>query len=293
MIRSMTGYGRAEVVAEKIAVSVEARSLNHRHLEIALKLPRSFTGLELEARRLIQGHIQRGRLDVSASLRPLADGKSALALDAALARHYLEQMRALGDTLGLRGAPTLEWLLERPGVVTLGEADPIAPEVGWPVLAQALTRAMEDLVARREAEGEALGKELTSLHEALSAEVARMEARVPAALAQRTERVRERIRALLDDVPLDEGRVLTEAAVWAEKTDVSEELARLKAHLQQFAGLVKEGGPVGRTLDFLVQEMNREVNTVASKANDLELSQLVLASKGHLERIREQIQNVE
>ncbi len=293
MIRSMTGYGRAEVVADKIAVSVEARSLNHRHLDIALKLPRSFAGLELEARRLIQGHIHRGRLDVSASIRPLGDGKSALTLDTALARHYVEQVRALGETLGLRAAPTLEWLLERPGIVTLGEPEPFAPEAGWPVLADALTRAMEDLVARREAEGEALGKELTSLHEALSAEVARMEVRVPVALAQRTERVRERIRALLGDVPLDEGRLFMEVAVWAEKTDVSEELVRLKAHLQQFAGLLREGGPVGRTLDFLVQEMNREVNTLASKANDLELSQLALASKGYLERIREQVQNVE
>ena len=293
MIRSMTGYGRAEVVADKIAVSVEARSLNHRHLEIALKLPRSFAGLELEARRLIQGHIQRGRLDVSASARPLADGKSALTLDTALARHYVEQVRTLGETLGLRAAPTLEWLLERPGIVTLGELEPLAPEAGWPVLADALTRAMEDLVARREAEGEALGKELTSLHDALSAEVARMEARVPVALALRIERARERIRALLGDVPLDEGRLLMEVAVWAEKTDVSEELVRVKAHLQQFAGLLREGGPVGRTLDFLVQEMNREVNTLASKANDLELSQLAVASKGHLERIREQVQNVE
>lgn len=293
MIRSMTGYGRAEVVAEKIAVSVEARSLNHRHLDIALKLPRSLTTLELEARRLIQGYIQRGRLDVSASVRPLAEGKGALTLDTALARHYVEQMRVLAETLGLRAKPTLEWLLERPGVVTPGESEAIAPEAGWPVLAEALTRAMQELVARREAEGGALAKELLALHEALSLEVDRMAERAPAALAQRTERVRERIRALLGDVPLDEGRLLMEVAVWAEKTDVSEELARLRAHLQQFAGLLKEGGPVGRTLDFLVQEMNREVNTVASKANDLELSQLAVAAKGHLERIREQVQNVE
>ena len=293
MIRSMTGFGRAEVAGEKITVSVEARSLNHRHLEIALKLPRSFAGLEVEARRLIQGQIQRGRLDVSVSVKPLAEGGSALQLDATLARHYVEQLRQLSEALGLRGAPTVEWLLERPGVVTLGEPETIAPESGWPVLAEALARAMEELVRRREAEGEALGKELLTLHEALSAEVERMGQRVPVSLAQRAARVRERIRALLADHTLDEGRLAMEAAVWAEKTDISEELARLKAHLQQFAGLLKEGGAVGRTLDFLVQEMNREVNTVASKANDLELSQLALASKGHLEKIREQVQNVE
>jgi uncharacterized protein (TIGR00255 family) len=205
----------------------------------------------------------------------------------------LEQALALGDALALRGAPTVEWLLERPGVVTLGEPEAIAPEAGWPVLAEALARTMEELVARREAEGGALAKELAALSEALAAEVERMAQRVPAALAQRAARVRERIKALLDEHPLDEGRLAMEAAVWADKTDISEELARLKAHLSQFTGLLKEGGPVGRTLDFLVQELNREANTVASKANDLELSQLALAAKGHLEKIREQVQNVE
>ena len=293
MIRSMTGYGRTEVMGEKIAVSVEARSLNHRHLDIALRLPRSFAAFELEARRLIQGQIQRGRLDVSVSVKPLAEGGGALKVDAALARQYVEQMRALGDALGLRGAPTVDWLLERPGVVTLGEPDAIAPEAGWPVLAQALTRAVEELVSRREAEGDALAKDLTALHEALGAEVERMGLRVPVALRERTQRVRERIKTLLSEHPVDEGRLAMEAAVWAEKTDISEELTRLRAHLGQFAGLLKEGGAVGRTLDFLVQEMNREVNTAASKANDLELSQLALASKGHLEKIREQVQNVE
>lgn len=293
MIRSMTGYGRAEVMGEKIAVSVEARSLNHRHLDVALKLPRAFAGLELEARRLIQEHVQRGRLDVSVSLKPLAEGGSALTLDTALARHYVEQVRRLSEALGLKGAATIEWLLERPGIVTQGEPEPLAPEAGWPALSEALSRAMKELIGRREAEGEALGKELAGLHEALAAEVDRMEARAPAALSQRTTRVRERLQALLGEISLDEGRLAMEAAVWAEKTDVSEELARLKAHLGQFAGLLKDGGAVGRTLDFLVQEMNREVNTIASKANDLELSQLALAAKGHLEKIREQIQNVE
>ncbi len=293
MIRSMTGYGRAEVVGERIVVSVEARSLNHRHLDVALKLPRSLAGLELEARRLLQGQIQRGRLDVSVGVKPLAEGGSALKVDAALARRYIDQALALSDALGLDAEPTVEWVLERPGVVTLGEPDAVAPEAGWPVLAEALARAMEDLVARREAEGEALAKDLTALYDALAAEVERMTQRVPAALAQRAQRVRERIKAILGEHPVDEGRLTMEAAVWAEKTDISEELARLKTHLGQFAGLLREGGPVGRTLDFLVQEMNREVNTVASKANDLELSQLALASKGHLEKIREQVQNVE
>jgi uncharacterized protein (TIGR00255 family) len=289
----MTGYGRAEVLGEKHAVCVEARSLNHRHLDLALTLPRCCAGLELEARRLIQAQIGRGRVDVRVSMTSLGEGASPLRLDLTLARRYLEQARSLGEALGLPAAPTMEWLLERPGVVALDEPEPFTAESGWSLLAQGLTRALEELVARREAEGEALAKELAALAEALHQEVERMAQRVPAALTQRTARIKERIGALLGGVPLDEARLAMEVAVWAEKTDVNEELARLRAHLDQFRGLLKSGGTVGRTLDFLVQEMNREVNTLAAKANDLELSQLALAAKGHLERIREQVQNVE
>src|SRR3989337_3716050 len=228
MIRSMTGYGRAEVVGERIVVSVEARSLN---------------GLELESGRLLQGQIQRGRLDVSVGVKPLAEGGSALKVDAALARRYIDQALALSDALGLDAEPTVEWVLERPGGLTLGEREAVAPEAGWPVLAEALARAMEDLVARREAEGEALAKDLTALYDALAAEVERMTQRVPAALAPRAPRVRERINALPGEHPVDEGRLIMEAAVWAEKTDISEELARLKAHLRPFPGLLRAGRP--------------------------------------------------
>ena len=293
MIRSMTGYGRAEVVGDKITVSAEARSLNHRHLDIALKLPRTFAGLELEARRLVQERIRRGRLDLSVTVKAFAEGAHQITLDMALARRYVAQALELSEALGLAGEPTVEWLLERPGVVTVGEAEPFDAESGWPVLAGALGGALEDLLSRRETEGEALGKELAALGQALTVEVDRMTAAAPAALGQRAARMRERMRALVGDLPLDEGRLAMEAAVWAEKTDISEELARLKAHLGQFAGLLTDGGPVGRALDFLVQEMNREVNTLASKANDLELSRIALTSKNLLEKMREQVQNIE
>lgn len=293
MIRSMTGYGRALVVGEKMTLFVEARSLNHRYLDISLKLPRSHAALELEARRLIQEYIRRGRLDLTLSVTPLGEGETPLKLDLELARRYGEQARALGKALGLNEAPAVEWLLERPGVLTPGAGEPAAPETGWPLVAETLERAMTELVARREAEGGALAKDLLALHETLTEDVERMRSRAPVARVERTGRARERIRALLGEVTLDEGRLAMEAAIWAERTDISEELARLQAHLDQFAALLREGGPVGRTLDFLVQEMHREVNTVAAKANDLELSRLAVACRGHLERIREQIQNVE
>ena len=294
MIRSMTGYGRAAVEGETITVAVEARSLNHRYLDISLKLPRPLLPLEPEARGLIQGQIRRGRLDVSVNLTPVASRRPGqVKVDAALAREYLERANALADELKIGGSPELMWLLDQTGVLTLGEAEPIAPEEGWTLLARALTQALEKLVAQREAEGQLLLKEVMALHEQLGALVERMATRVPEALARRQASLRERLKALLGEVTLDEGRLAMEVAVWAEKIDISEELVRLSAHLEQSAALLRGGGSVGRTLDFLVQEMNREVNTVASKADDLDLSQAAITAKGILEKIREQIQNLE
>jgi len=290
----MTGYGRAAVEGETITVAVEARSLNHRYLDISLKLPRPLLPLEPEARGLIQGQIRRGRLDVSVNLTPVASRRPGqVKVDAALAREYLERANALADELKIGGSPELMWLLDQTGVLTLGEAEPIAPEEGWTLLARALTQALEKLVAQREAEGQLLLKEVMALHEQLGALVERMATRVPEALARRQASLRERLKALLGEVTLDEGRLAMEVAVWAEKIDISEELVRLSAHLEQSAALLRGGGSVGRTLDFLVQEMNREVNTVASKADDLDLSQAAITAKGILEKIREQIQNLE
>ena len=294
MIRSMTGYGRAAVEGETLTVAVEARSLNHRYLDISLKLPRPLLPLEPAARGLIQGQIRRGRLDVSVNLTPVASRRPGqVKVDAALAREYLERANALADELKIGGSPELMWLLDQAGVLTLGEAEPVAPEEGWPLLARALTQALEKLVAQRETEGQLLLKEVMALHEQLGALVERMATRVPEALARRQATLRERLKALLGEVTLDEGRLSMEISVWAEKTDISEELVRLSAHLEQSAALLRGGGSVGRTLDFLVQEMNREVNTVASKADDLDLSQAAITAKGILEKIREQIQNLE
>jgi uncharacterized protein (TIGR00255 family) len=294
MIRSMTGYGRAEAAGARAVVSVEMRSVNHRHLDIALKLPRALGSLEADARRLIQAAVARGRIDGAVNLSPLEGGTLApLSVNLHQAREYAELARQLGDELGLSGGPTVNWLLEQPGVI-LREAEPtLSAEDSWPSLAMALTRALGELDARREAEGRTLGQELLSLHETLGAHVETMAKRAPAAVERRTARLRERIQLLLGEASVDETRIATEVAVWADKTDVSEELARLRAHLEQFAILLRDGGTIGRTLDFLIQEMNREVNTLGAKADDLEIAQAVIAAKGTLEKLREQAQNIE
>jgi uncharacterized protein (TIGR00255 family) len=191
------------------------------------------------------------------------------------------------------GGVTLEWLLQRPGVIRTEETESADIMVPWPLFEQTLNRALDELIARRTAEGERLAHELRSLHAELAAIVDTMAGRAPISVARRGQRLRERLQALLGAAGVDETRIVTEAAVWADKADVTEELARLRAHLAELALVLDKGGPVGRPLDFLLQELGREVNTVASKADDLELSQAALAGKAVLEKMREQVQNLE
>jgi len=290
----MTGFGRAEALSGGFAVTVEARSVNHRHLDIALRLPRALAAFEMDARRLIQSRLERGRIDVAVQVGP-APGQSTqqVRIDAALAAQYVEQARALGRAAGLAEDVSLTWVLERAGVVRTEETESTVGTRTWPAVADVLGRALDALVASRTTEGDALAAELATQHAALRAQVDTIAARTPAALARYQARLRERIGALLGDVAVDEGRIVTEVAIWAEKTDVQEELTRLAAHLEQLASLLERGGSVGRPLDFLIQELNREVNTIASKADDLELSQSALAAKGIIEKMREQAQNLE
>jgi len=290
----MTGFGRAEVAGDALTVTVEARSVNHRHLDIGVRLPSAFASLDTDIRRLISGRLERGRVDVSVQLAPLASQSTrTVRVDAALARRYAEQARQIADELGLAGEVPLGFILERPGVFELTDAPAADVTVVWPLVAAALGRALDELVDRRSAEGAALASELQALGGALAVAVEQMAARAPVASARREERLRERMTALLAGTPVDETRIATEVAVWATKTDVTEELARLRAHLEEFGLMLDKGGSVGRQFDFLIQEMNREVNTVGSKADDLELSQAALAAKGLLEKIREQVQNLE
>jgi uncharacterized protein (TIGR00255 family) len=294
MIRSMTGFGRADVVTDDVVLTVEARSVNHRHLEIAVRLPAALTSLELETRRLIQSRVERGRLDVAVQLaRDSRQPAHTVRIDTALAERYLSGARALAGTLGLAPDVTLGWVLDRPGVVQVDDATPPDPTVVWPRLAEAVGKALDELVMRRSAEGAVLALALRGLLAELGIQVNAMSARAPVTAVRRAERLRERIRTLAGEVPLDEARIATEVAMWAQKTDVTEELTRLRAHLDEFALMLDKGGPVGRGLDFLTQELNREVNTVAAKADDLELSQAALAAKGLIEKIREQVQNLE
>jgi uncharacterized protein (TIGR00255 family) len=294
MIRSMTGYGRGEAMGARTVLTVECKSVNHRHLDVSLKLPRLLTAFESDARRLIQSALQRGRIDVSCALTPVEGTVlNPLTVDVAQAKEYADAARKVAESLDLADGPSLAWVMAQSGVLTREEQAPLAPEDAWPLLERALSAALAELVERRETEGAALAHELANLGSVLAGYVETVAQRAPAAVERRAARLRERMQAMLAGAELDHARLVTEVAVWADKTDVSEELARLRAHLAQLTALLAGEGPVGRTLDFLIQEIHREVNTIGSKADDLEISQAVIAAKSTLEKMREQIQNLE
>jgi uncharacterized protein (TIGR00255 family) len=294
MIRSMTGYGRAEAAGARAILAVECRSVNHRHLDVSLKLPRVLAGFESDARRLIQSAVQRGRVEVGVAVTA-AEGTvlNPLTVNLAQAREYTEAARTLAEALDLSDGPALGWVMAQSGVLTREEQAPLSADEAWPLLERALSAALAELVARRETEGRVLGDELAGLGTQLAGHVDTVAQRAPVAVERRAARLRERMLAMLAGADVDQARVVAEVAVWADKTDVTEELARLRAHLAQLAALLAGDGPVGRTLDFLIQEINREVNTIGSKADDLEISQAVIAAKSTLEKMREQVANLE
>lgn len=294
MIRSMTGYGRAESTGARTILTVECKSVNHRHLDVSLRLPRVLVAFEADARRLIQASVQRGRVDVSTTVTT-AEGTvlNPLTVNVAQAREYADAARRLSEALDLSDGPSLGWVMGQPGVLTREEQVALSADEAWPLLEKALAGALAMMVERRETEGAALARELTGLRAVLTDHVDAIARRVPAAVERRAARLTERMRAMLDGAELDQARLAAEVAVWADRTDVSEELARLRAHLTQLAALLDGDEPVGRTLDFLIQEINREVNTIGSKADDLEISQAVIAAKATLEKMREQVQNIE
>jgi uncharacterized protein (TIGR00255 family) len=293
VVASMTGYGRAEAQGARIALTVEARTLNHRFLEITLKLGRHLSAHEVDVRRLLQGRLGRGRVDVTAATRRIGGTASAVRLDLGLGTEYLRQVRALAEGVGLSAAEIgVTDLLRLPGVLTVEEAEEDDAEHGL-LLKQAVEEALADLVRMRHTEGAALAADLGRHLDALDLWVDEAEKDLPAALARIQARMRERVRTLLGDEPADPVRLAQEVATWAAKTDVAEECTRLRSHLGQVRALLAQGGAVGRQLDFLAQELHREVNTIASKVDDDALITHALQARTLVERIREQVQNVE
>lgn len=291
MLSSMTGFGSGRGDSGGEEVAVEVRAVNHKFCEVKVRLPRELAAMELDLVRQVKERLTRGGVEVSVR-RETARGAMAPQVDAALATEYALAFREAGQRLGLPGEVTLGQVLAAEGVVTLEEraAD---LEAARAAATQALGRALDSLTAMRRREGEALGRDLEARLRTLEGWLARVAASAPLSVEQQRARLQERVQELARGHVVDAARLATEVALFADRVDVTEELTRLRSHLTQMQALVAGREPAGRKMEFLVQEMHREVNTVGAKSQSAEIAAAVVEMKAEIERMREQVQNVE
>jgi uncharacterized protein (TIGR00255 family) len=287
----MTGYGRGTATFDGRQVAVELSSVNRKQAEISLSLPRALLELEPRMRDEINAHISRGRLTVAVGLHAKGGTKSG-AINTAAAKNYRAELEALRKSLKLAGEITLDQVLRGPGVLD-SEAVEIETEEAWPALKKALTAALEQFVKMRQKEGEALAVDLRKRVLAIQKNVKTVGVLAPKVMEHHRGSLLERAAKAGLEIEASDERLLKEIVFFADRSDISEELTRLRSHLDQFFGQLGKDEPVGRTLDFLLQEMFRETNTIGNKANFLAISQLIVGMKTELEKLREQVQNIE
>lgn len=292
MINSMTGFGRGEVCTDNLKAVIEMKSVNHRYCEIVLRMPRSMNVLEDRIRRVIQEKIARGRVDVFVNIELRGENKPLVKVDEDLAGDYVRAANDIRARLMLDGNVTVNDLLHLPGVVSLEEQENDV-EQWWPVVQGALVKAMEGQLEMRRREGRRLQSDIRKRSGQIAVMVKSIENRSPVVVEEYRERLSQRINELVEPGLLDQGRLDTEVVIIAERAGITEEIVRLNSHLAQLDACMESDVPVGRKLDFLMQEMNREVNTIASKSADLVINRTVVEIKSELEKIREQVQNVE
>jgi uncharacterized protein (TIGR00255 family) len=292
MIKSMTGYGRREGSWAGGSLTVEIRAVNHRFLEVVARLPRSLASFEEEFKRIIQGQAGRGRFELTVMVAGDREGDKTLALNRSLARQYHKVLKDLQRELRLAGTVDLSLMATFRDLITPAE-HPAKSGALKQAAARLLRGALADLEGMRRREGETLKRDLTARLEMVQSEVQSIADRAPAVVQEYFLRMKARVDRLLAPEQADPGRLNQELAAYADRSDVTEEVTRLRSHLEQFDAALASRKPVGRTMDFLLQEMGREVNTIGSKANDAEISTRVVQVKGELEKIREQVQNIE
>lgn len=292
MIKSMTGYGRAVLPFDGREITAEIRSVNNRYLDCNVKLPRMYSYAEEPIKQLVKNQITRGKVDVMLSVTGAGAEPVEISLNRPVLESYLSAMKLMTQEYGVKDDVSASVLSRLPDVFTVEKKTEDEEQVIQSLL-QAVSAALEQYHAMRETEGLALKQDLLSRRDTILALVSRVEEKSPVTVAEYRERLRAKMREVLENTNLDEGRILTEAAIFADKTAVDEETVRLRSHLDQMETMLNDGGAVGRKLDFLLQEMNREANTIGSKGNDLEQARTVVEIKAELEKIREQTQNIE
>ncbi len=292
MIRSMTGFGRAQVVLGGKDITVEIRSVNHRYFEFSARLPRAYSWLEEKLKGVAQGAASRGKVEVSLLIQTVEGSDAQVVVNTALAREYVEALRELGRELDLPDDLSLSAVARFGEIFTLRRAPDDEEEVQANVLAVA-AQAAERFSQMRRAEGEKLREDILGRLISIEERVAQVEERSPQTVAEYRQKLTARMEELLGKAAVEEQRILAEAAIVADRWAVDEETVRLRSHIAQLRSILDTPEAVGRKLDFLVQEMNREANTIGSKAQDVRIAQVVVEIKSEIEKIREQVQNIE
>lgn len=289
---SMTGYGSAKGSVEGQEITVELKSVNNRYLDCSVRLPRNFLFAEDTVKQAVSAGVSRGKVDVFVSAQASQDSGTVVSVNEELARGYRDAVAHIAETLGLESGLNAFSIARFPDVLTV-ERRELDKDKAAAALSEITAKAVEEFNAMREREGDRLRRDMLGKLETIEKLVSVVEERSPQTVKEYRERLEARLRDILADRSLDEQRVITEAAIFADRTAVDEETVRLRSHIAQFRTMLEDGSPIGRKMDFLVQEFNRESNTIGSKCSDASLAKVVVDLKSEIEKIREQLQNVE
>ncbi len=292
MIKSMTGFGRFESVTDTSKISVEIKAVNHRYLDLGIKMPKKFNFFESAMRGLLKDYIQRGKVDVFVTYEDYTEEKVSLKYNSSLAAEYMDNFKKMAEQFGIDNDVKVSMLARCPEVLSM-EQVPEDEDQMWALLSEALKHAAENFVETRVREGENLKNDLISKLDNMLSLVDFIETRSPKVLDEYRKKLEDKVKDMLQSTTIDESRILTEVTIFADKICVDEETVRLRSHIEGMKKELLKGGSVGRKLDFIAQEMNRESNTILSKSNDMEISDQAIILKTEIEKVREQIQNIE
>lgn len=292
MIKSMTGFGRCEVLKDSRKFTVELKSVNHRYLDVNIRMPKKLNFFETSIRTLLKSYADRGKVDIFITYEDLSQSQVSVKYNAALAAEYLKYLNQMAEELSLDNDVRVSTLSRYPEVFTMEECSEDEDEL-WNGLKEALEGAFSQFVEMRTKEGERLKEDILLKLDLLSEQIRFIEERSPQIIAEYRTKLEEKMRELLEDTQIDDNRIAAEVILFADKICTDEEVVRLKSHIQHMKETLEESNGIGRKLDFIAQEMNREANTILSKANDLDISNRAISLKTEIEKIREQIQNIE
>ena len=292
MLKSMTGFGRCENITDEYRISVEMKAVNHRYLDLSIKMPKKFNYFEASIRTLLKKYIQRGKVDLFINYEDYTQGNMCLKYNRALAAEYMDYFNKMAEEFSIQNDVKVSTLAKFPEVFSMEQA-PDDEEHLWGILSAALEDAAVRFVQSREVEGEHLKNDLLGKLDYMTGLVDYIEGRSPQILIEYRAKLEAKVQELLNGTAMDEGRIAAEVTIYADKICVDEETVRLRSHIENTRKDLLSGGSVGRKLDFIAQEMNREANTILSKSNDLSISDKAIALKTEIEKVREQIQNIE